>query len=51
MGNYNLTAIIVTIGAIFALATVMLSILKITNPYTGSEQTIFNMILDWITPF
>lgn len=51
MGNFNLTAIIITIGAIFALAGIMLSLMKITNPYTGSEQTIFNMILDWITPF
>ena len=50
MGNFSLTGILLTIGIFFAIFSFILTQIQVTNPYTGTEASVFSMIIGWIIP-
>ena len=51
MGSWNLTGTVLTIGIFFTILAFLLAQINVTNPYTGMEQSIFSIIIDWLLPF
>lgn len=51
MGSWNITGIILGIGLFFTIFSFILAQINVVNPYTGGEDTIFSIILNWLLPF
>lgn len=50
MGNWSLTGILLIVGAFFTVFAFILTQIDIVNPFTGSEQSVFSLIISWIVP-
>lgn len=50
MGNWSLTGILFTIGLFLVVFAFLMLQIKIENPLTGIETSIFSTILNWIVP-
>ena len=48
MGNFNLAGIALTIGIFFALFAIILSFINVSNPYSGFESSVTELIFDML---
>lgn len=50
MGNFSLYGILITVGLGLLLIGFILAQINVTNPYTGTEASIWSTIIGWIIP-
>ena len=51
MCNWSLYGILLITGLFLIIFSFILVQIDIVNPLTGQEASIFNTIIEWITPF